>query len=250
MAKELTIQLDAKGDRLTVESLVAALEKTLALLRTLDPNEEWEVVSVTKKSPFTITVRSPSSDRLAPKYMRGLRMFDKKKFKRAELLFPEPTLEATRDLFSILDNGIEGIKLSYPGQSTVTVTPQVAQNVNRIANDAVETRLEWTSIRGLLYQVTWGEAQQRCRIREALTKTEIPCVIASDLWEQVKDALPHRVDAYGQAKCNRLGVVESMDVVKIRILKDETRTMDQTPAIDVTDGLDAKEHVERLRGAD
>lgn len=250
MAKELTIQLDAKGDKLTVNSLVAALEKALALLRTLDPNDEWEVVRVTKQSPFKLVVRNPSVQDVAPHYMDRLRKMDRKLKLSKMPAFTEHTLLATYELAGVLNDGFKGIKLSFPGQRAVAFTPQVVENVNAIAKIATEWYYELTSIRGLLFQITWSESSTRCRIKDALTHAEIPCVVSEDLLDTVKDALPHRVDVYGRAKCNRLGTIALIDVETIRILPEDKRSMDQTPATNITGGMDSAEYVERLRRGD
>ena len=252
MAKLLTIQLESEGDRLTVKSMIDALERALGVLRTLDPNEEWEVVRVTKNSPLKIYVRSPSVDTVAPKYMSGLRQMGLKR--HASLAAPpgfgDSVLTATRHLADVLDEGFKGIKISFPGERTVAFTPQVVARVGAVSRGSAQWHYEWTAIRGLLYQITWSENSTRCRIRDAVSGTEVPCVAAPGQLDKVKDALPHRVDAYGRAKMNRLGAVLSMDIERLRVLPDRSRPMAETPAIDITAGLSAVAHVERLRGGD
>lgn len=250
LSKELTIQLAAKDDHLTVGSLVAALEKALALLKAIDPNEEWEVVRVTKNSPLKIVVRSPSSDRIAPKYMNGLRKLDRKTSTRGHAALDTRALRASKEFFDVLRDGFNGIRLSFPGTRPVNITPQVVRNVKMAAKRSIKYRIELTSIRGDLFQVTWGKSDQRCRIRELLTGNEIPCVIPPELWKEIKDALPARVDVFGAAKTSLFGIVSRMNVEKVRFLSKPSRSMEETPAINITDGRDAREHIERLRGAD
>ncbi len=250
MTKELTIQLDAKTDKMTVNSLVVALEKALALLRTLDPNDEWEVVRITKRSPFKLVVRNPSAANVAPPYMDCLRKMNRKMKPSRLPDFTEKTLMATYELAGVLNDGFKGIKLLFPGQRPVTFTPQVVQNVNEVAKVATEYYYEWTSIRGLLYQITWSESATRCRIRDVLSGAEIPCVVSQDLLDTVKDALPHRVDVYGRTKCNRLGSIASIEVETIRVLPNDKRTMELTPPTNITGGMESREYVERVRRGD
>ena len=113
---------------------------------------------------------------------------------------------------------------------------------------AADWYYEWTSVRGLLYQITWTEGGTKCRIRQSLNGLEINCAVGEELFAKIKDALPHRVDLFGRAKCNRLGEIASIEVDDVRILPDDTRTIEETPAIDITGGIASVEYVERLRG--
>lgn len=250
MQKELTIQLDVKGKTLTVKALVEALEKALALLRTLDPNGEWEVVRMTKNSPVRIVLRNPNAASTAPKYMRNIRGMNRKLGAKRISRLSGPMVVATRDFTNVLNDGFSAIKMSFPGQPVAEFTPRVVENIGQAARVATQWMYEWTSIRGLLYQITWSDGITRCRIREALHETEIACIVSPELLATVKEALPHRVDLYGRAKSNRIDGVVSIDVEKIEILPDESPSIKDMPAIDITDGVDSVEYIARLRGGE
>jgi hypothetical protein len=159
-----------------------------------------------------------------------------------------PTLIATKQLTDVLADGFSGIKICYPGQRAVTFTERMVQNFRNIANVVTESFYEWTTVRGILYQITWNDGVTRCRIRESLNHTEIPCLVTPELLNTVKDALPHRVDLYGRAKSNRLEGIMAIEVERVEILPDLEQSMQSTPAIHITGGMDSREYVERLRG--
>src|SRR4051794_13513722 len=86
MSKSLTIQIAGKDDRLPVESFIALVSKTVAVLGRLDAKVSmsgvqsavWDVAQVTKRSPLTLTLTpgefrqdEDTSDRVVQPFSMG-----------------------------------------------------------------------------------------------------------------------------------------------------------------------------------
>jgi hypothetical protein len=157
-------------------------------------------------------------------------------------------IESTKNLVDAF--GDKEIKISSKGDPTVKITPVVAEKIRQIAKDIrSESHAEWTTLRGTLYQVTVSGDTHRFNIKHDLTDAAIPCTFATEALEEVKDALPSRVEVFGCARMNRFGQPTSIDVEYLRQLPSTDINPDELTGIDITGGLSAVEHLERVRNA-
>lgn len=252
MPKELTIELVGKNQKLTVDSLIDALERALITLRNLDPKQpqEWEVVKVRMASPLRITLRNPSAQRLVPNYMRGLKKIEKRPV--IPSYFSEAEVESSRQLADVVSNGIESLKLSFPGERSVKITAQLKSNLEEVTKKISSFHYEWTTIEGLLDQVTVVGDLAKFRIEHPLTGRAIECRFPPEMLDVVKEALPHRVAVYGRARYNAAGETTSIEVKTFRKLRDrsELPQIEDISGVDITGGIDSVEHIRKVRGGD
>jgi hypothetical protein len=161
-------------------------------------------------------------------------------------------VESVRELANLLGEGVTAIKISAKGERPVKVTPEVAKAVQEIGKALhAEAYREWTTLRGRLDQITTPEEGSiRFRLIDGLTGRRIRCEFDPSLMEQVKNSLQHRVEVSGRAVVDVQGDAQSIDAESIRVLSDDLLPFGDVPAVDVTDGTDTTEYLERLRGGD
>ncbi|MCE9591720.1 MAG: hypothetical protein K8S99_14490 [Planctomycetes bacterium] len=249
MAKNLKIELSGEGEKLTVKTLIERLEGALAMLRSLAPDGEWEVVMVRMNSPLQIAIRNPRADRAVRQHFTALR-----KIKTSSVRPPHLTDTAIDSTLQLAESveayGHQPLRMSY-GRARVEITPEAKSNLETMAATARHYYYEMTTIRGMLYEVVSGLGIYRFRIEDPVTKKHIQCNFQPDRLKEVKDALQEkaqRVEVYGRAKCSSSGEIKSIDVRDIRPLVDDGALISEAPGIDITGGADSVEHVERIRG--
>ena len=98
---------------------------------------------------------------------------------------------------------------------------------------------EWTTLRGVVDQITAGQAMYRFRLRHQIDNSEISCDFDSSIIEEVNDALTHRVEVYGRVKYGRADQPKSVTVETIRRLPEKSPPFETVPAIDITSGMDS-----------
>lgn len=248
MLKELTIELEARDGHLTVTSLTEALERALVFLRGLQDGGEWEVVKVSKRSPFKLVVRNPTADKFVPDYLNQMRAARSKI--PPELHLPDSAIVGTRELMRTLKDGISNIKLSYTGEKSVKLTPRVVKAVRSAYRSVSKQFVEWTTIRGMLEQITVSGGRHEFRLREQLSGAYIKCGFSPELLNKVKDGLPHRVEIYGKANTSRIKGVTFIEALEVRVLPDKVRRLDELPPVEISGKLSSEEFLERIRGDD
>lgn len=144
--------------------------------------------------------------------------------------------------------------ISSPGVRAVKVTPNLVNRVAELSKPTPVFRTEWTTIEGIMDQVTVETDKSRFRISHPLTGEEITCTFDQGVvnLEDVKEALPHRVAVYGRARLDRMGKTTSIEVSKLTQLRDESEfpRIASMPSIDITSGMDPADYVERVRGGE
>lgn len=259
MRNELTVKLLSRGDRVTVTSLIEALERTLRILKDLEESatpgqssrlSDWEILNIGINGSLKVTVTNDSAPPVVGTYMGGIRTIENAP--EAPAAFDPDALENTRRLSGLLSKDLQAIVFSSPGEPEVMLTQHAAANVDALTQTALRPRFDHTSLSGVLEQITYTEDRHRFRLRRSVSGLAIDCAFPSELLEQVKSALPHRVQVFGEAKYNRVGDPISIQVETIELLpgKDKLPQFDDLSGINVTSGEDAAEYVGRLRGDD
>ncbi len=85
-----------------------------------------------------------------------------------------------------------------------------------------------------------------------MTGDAIPCNFDQDVvgLNEVKDALPHRVRVYGCARFGKDGRISSFDVTKLWTLPETFVPLAELPSLDITEGMQSVEYIERLRSGE
>ncbi|MGA2440596.1 MAG: hypothetical protein ABSH08_06540 [Tepidisphaeraceae bacterium] len=251
MPKRITIRLSADEPRLTVRALIEMLERILTALRGLDPNlpADWEIVRARLHAPFIFTVENKSANGTVSSRLRSARQFSGRR--TAIPTVTDDEIESTKELTDVLKQGIKSVRISSPGDPTVNITPAIAEKVEALAKSRLKGGYhEWTTIRGELNQITVEGGSTEFRITHGLTGAKIPCSFDPTLIDEVKDALPSRVEVSGRTRFNRAKQPVSISVSRIRRLPESGVRISQAPAIQIADGMDSVEYLERVRGGD
>jgi hypothetical protein len=258
MRNELTVKLLARGGHVTVSSLIDALDRTLQILRGLEENSDgdisnksdWRILRISLNGSLKVTVANESAPSIITTYMGGLRTIERAA--EAPASFDLSALENTRRLSGLLNDDLEAIVFSSPGESEVMLTQHAAANVDALTQTAPGPRYDYTSLTGILEQVTYMPGHPKFRLRRSASGLTVDCTFDPSRLSEVKDALPNRVRVSGTAKYNRVGDPISMQVDQIEQLPTQNRLpqFDDLVGIDITEGEDAAEYVGRLRGDD
>jgi len=258
MRNELTVKLLSRGDRVTVASLIEALERTLLILRDLEEGAEgessgrsdWQILSISLNGSLKVTVMNDSAPPIIGTYMGGIRMIERAP--EVPPAFGQDSLENTRRLSGLLNKDLQAIVFSSPGEAEVMLTQHAAANVDALTQTAPRPHFDHTSLTGMLEQITYTSERHRFRLRRGVSGLAVECTFEPGFLDEVKAALPHRVRVSGAAKYNRVGDPISIQVELIELLpgKEKLPQFDDLSGIDITGGEDAAEYVGRLRGDD
>jgi hypothetical protein len=248
MANDLTITMPASSDRVTVESLSAAIAQALTALHAIEAEGSWEVVRVTMHSPLKLTVRNRAADSRLRSHIKFVSAANGNR-PLADSATTGNNATAVRAFGEILDDGFAGVRLAYGRLRPVTITPETAQKVTAAIRRTAARFTEWTTIRGMMDQITATGASRKFRLVESLTGRAIQCSFGGGIMGTVKAALPSRVEVYGRAEYDTARKLESMAAQSIRTLGSGVR-ISELPAIDITGDMDAADYVERVRGGD
>jgi len=259
MQNELTVKLLSRGDRVTVTSLIEALDRTLVILKDLQEStgdgrpiriSDWQILNISLNGTLRVTVTNESAPPIIGTYMGGIRTIENAP--EAPPAFDLEALENTRRLSGLLSKDLQAIVFSSPGEQEVMLTQHAAANVDALTQAAPRPRFDHTSLTGVLEQITYTKERHKFRLRRSVSGLSIDCAFAPELLEQVKVALPHRVRVTGETKYNRVGDPISMQVESMELLPGKTNLpqFDDLHGIDITSGEDAAEYVGRLRGDD
>lgn len=252
MSKIVTFSGDRTGSHVTVRALISALEGALVWLRGRDPDStvDWEVVKVKLSGSIRITFASESANGNISSRMRNLSTLQHKKKPAIAPRLTDEDIEGTKELASVIGHGFDSMKISSPGLPTVKVTPVLVERVEEIARSVRASWYEWTTLRGIIDQITVGPMSLRFRLRHQLTNAEISCDFDRVLLEDVKDALSCRIEVYGRVKYNRADQPKSVDVETIRKLPERSASFKAAAAVNITSGEDTADYIERMRGGE
>ena len=258
MRNELTVKLLSRGDRVTVASLIEALQRTLLILRDIEEGAEgaspgrsdWQILNINLNGSLKVTVMNESAPPVIGTYMGGMRTIERAP--EAPPAFDRDALENTRRLSGLLDKDIQAIVFSAPGEPEVMLTQHAAANIDALTQAAPRPHFDHTSLIGMLEQITYTPDRHKFRLRRGVSGLAVDCTFAPEQLEEVKAALPRRVRVSGVTKYNRVGDPISMQVETIELLpgKEKLPQFDDLSGIDITGGEDAAEYVGRLRGDD
>jgi hypothetical protein len=247
----VTITGDRTEARVTVRTLIEALEKALIWLRGRDPTSMvvWEVVKISMGNPVRLTFSSMEANGEISGRLRSLHELEKKRKPKIAPRLTDEDIDGTRELASMIGDRFKSMRISSPGEPTVKLTPSLVERVEEIAKTTRGSYYEWGTVRGYMDQVTVGR-KASFRIRHQLTDAEISCTFAREqLLDQVKAALPTRVEVYGRIRLNRSNKPTSIDVEKFRVLAGQSKPFDEVAAVNITDGEESSDFVERIRSA-
>lgn len=258
MSARVTIKLTTLTNPL-VPSFLDALRNSYEILRDLDAaisakpqgTLSWRIIDLRLGSATaTFSAESMVEDldvgpAVAKAYIQGLEQIGQ--FPVIPNYFSEDTLEKAKALVGVLDGEVSKITVTVPGFRPVTVTQHIAANVDALigpqheALGALEGTLETLSVHGRPY----------FNIYETLTNRKVVCHFPESMVDEAHRAFRKRVAAYGKVKYTRTGRPLSIAVEQLRVLR-EKQDLPQAKdleGIDLTGGVDATEHIRRLRDA-
>lgn len=264
-AKQVTFSGRQGSQRVTARMLIDVLERATRWLRTLDPDSpvDWEVVRVRMGSRVSLTFSNPNANGAVSSGMQGLNALQKRAEPKAPPRLSAAVLESTKELAEVVGTDLESLSISSPGTPTIKVTENLKHRVEKLVKPGIATRTEtttrkeWTTVEGVLDQIT-GDidgTHSKFRIIHPLTGRHIGCTF--DEGEiglpEVMAAMKHRVAAYGVADIERSGGrVIAIEVTRMQRLPDVSAfdTIESIPKTTITDGMDSAEYIERVRGGD
>jgi hypothetical protein len=182
--------------------------------------------------------------------MRSLSSLQKAKEPHIAPRLTDDDIDGTKQLAEVIGSDFSSMRISSEGDPTVRLTPALVERVERIAKASRTNWYEWTTLRGVIDQITAGQTMYRFRLRHQMDNSEINCDFDRSAFEEVKDALSHRVEIYGKVKYGRADQPKSVAVETIRRLPDKSPLFETVPAIDITSGMGSADYVERVRGGE
>jgi hypothetical protein len=256
--KRVTFSGVGTKNQLTVRALIDVLNSAITFLQALDPDTpaDWEVLRIRIGRTISLTVASPNANGAISNGIGELRSLQKSGQQKIAPRISTAVLESTKNLTELRKEGFELRSISSPGTKTVKVTPRLMRRVDELVKPARTFRYEWTTVEGVMDQVTAedGASKFKFRIAHPLTGAEILCSFDHSIveLERVKDALPHRVAVYGRAKIDAKGKIASIEACQLRKLPEASAfpSISSLPKTNITGGMDATEYVERVRGGD
>jgi hypothetical protein len=250
MAKQVTFTGHHSGERVRVGDLIEALEYALVWLRGHDPDDtvDWEVVRVRLRPSVSMTFASEAANGQLSRRFNSLNQLQRKRLPPVPPRLTDEDIDGTTKLAGVIGRGFTSMAISSPGEPTVRLTPALVARVEEIARTARHHWYEWTTLRGIIDQITVSPTTRSFRLRHQLDRSEITCDFGPDSLDDVKAALAGRVEVYGRVKFNRADQPKSMTVESIRPLPSVSPAFEKVPAVNITNGMDAAEYVERVRG--
>ena len=262
MATEITIKVESNTPDTPVQPFVDAILSTLHVLRDLDSTISmrrratlrWTLGKLSYGSPATITMVGfpPAEGRdvgpdVARRYIDGLRLLSVGK----ELpdFFSESALQAAKRLAQLTRDNARSITITSSERS-IQVTQRIGVNIDDLMNRSYASE---GTVEGVVEMATLHE-RTYFRIYDAIHGWGIPCYFATEMLDDVRDALGRRVIASGSLRSDHLGKPSSMRVNAIRRLRDD----DELPspkeirgiAKGMTEGRKAEDYLREIRGDD
>jgi hypothetical protein len=243
MANDLTIKVSESDGPVTVDSLSATITQMMTALQGIDAEGSWEVISLTMHSPLKLVVRKPPADARVLSHFGLISAANSKR----PLAFPVTAGDAVavQAFREVLGNGFGSVKLFYNGK-TVTITPETAKKVSAAIRSAAGGFSEWTTVRGVLDQVTASTDSRRFRLIESVTGRAVQCTFDDLILEEVKTALPSRVEVFGKAQYGPDRKIVAIAVKSFRALQSGIKISELAP-VDITGGIDSADFVRRVR---
>lgn len=263
--KTLTIRLTGR-EEITTESLVAAVQDAVLILRSIQENmaeegrpaSRWRVEKVSLNSPLQMTISEIPPKGYAPSdpvlpFVRGIRSVDA----AAETppYFTEQTLRLSKRLVALLNNGLSRIEFSTPGEGGVEPTQHLAANVDKILGRAPGFYYEDTELEGRLETLSVHDRPEFW-IYDPITDCGTRCEFGPEDLDTVAELVKKRarVRVRGKVKFNREHRALSVEVAEFNRL----RSQDQLPqirdlhraCISITGGKDSVGYVRGLRDDD
>lgn len=248
----LTIKLDGKDGRISVDSFLTLTGETMRILcsidrRALDSNRGaivWNIEEISKSSPLSLTIRGEQLGDVKQDidivrvFLESVETMNARPERKQ--LFPRENLDNLKHIVTLLDDGVGSIVFSA-GEKTVRPTQHIAANIDALS----DRHSEWTTIDGRLEMVT-AHRKREFRVYDRLTGESVVCTFKKDMEELVRDGLLRRVVVSGEARY-QFGRPHRINVESMQVLRDAGIRYDDLPPINITDGLSAAEYVRRLR---
>lgn len=249
--QSLTIKIDGKKDRISLDSFLSLARDTLAVLKSIDREVTqerrgtltWCIHDVSKKSPLTLTIAGEpkSADGDAPNAV-GL-FIDAIDIMNKGANWPEGVpldgLDKLGRIATLLESEFDSISFSN-GRQRVKPTQHINANLVLI----VDEHYEWTTIDGRLEAVL-AHDKRTFRVYDRLTGDAVECHFKNEQKEDVRRGLYGRVQVTGRATY-RAGKPQFISVEKLMVL-DGGLAYDDLPKIDMTRGVSSEEHVRKVR---
>jgi len=264
---ELTITLSDKDGRLSVDTLIKALENALEMLRGIESNiiatgvdVRWEVVRVQMRSPLKMTL-SPivrrNQGRGRPNKTIGKRLVkvaldgisNIEHGNAPPRYFSDASIDATRRLVKSVAK--EGAILSFESQSMhkFSLTERAAKTIDDWASKA-RLYMDYSTIEGRLEAVSVHE-QTTFSVWETLTNHRVECITDEAQVKEASHVLGQRVAVSGRVSF-RNHIPKSIHVEgPIRVLRpsSELPQPNDIGPVDITGGLSSEDFVRKLRNA-
>ncbi len=251
---ELTITLAGSG-HLRVETLAAALENAVKMLRSIETEfvasgteVRWEVVRLSMRSPLRMTLAPKIAAAVGRKIVRAV-LEGVKKIERSPTApehFNEDSLRAARELLTAAEKDGAELTFGADNKSEVKLTEQAVKHIDEVVARA-RKYADHGTLEGQLEEISVHSGTSFA-IWEALTSRKVECVITADRVDEAKALLGKRVAVTGIVRYRNHKPI-SIQVDRIRRLREasELPQLEDIPPLNITDGLSSEEYVRRLR---
>lgn len=267
---EITITLSDKDGRLSVDTLIKALENALEMLRGVEAtiiasglDVRWEVVRVRMQSPLRMTF-APDVRRVRDGQRKGRpnKTIGKQLVRTASQGlagieagtslprgFTDSAIDATRKLLKTAANEGAVVAFESPFAHKTKLTEKAVEHIEEISAKA-RLYVDYSTIEGRLEVVSVHE-HNSFFVWETLTNNRIECLVSDDHMKDAPNLLGKRVAITGRVSY-RNHIPKTIAVEgQIRVLRSaaELPQPSDIGPIDITESLSSEDHVRRLRNA-
>ncbi|MHB8319014.1 MAG: hypothetical protein ACYDEP_07295 [Acidimicrobiales bacterium] len=227
---QVRMQIHGERGSITVDTLITALQATLAVLKEVDRTSRqgegargrWRVEEVWNGSVGVALVPSADIPEEVPeRLVAGLSVLRE----RPELppWFSESAIETVQKMGKILRQpGVSGIGLTAVSPSGTETEAQLTPEIIGHAAEAFQGSDEALgSVTGILDVVNLRRGQHTVSLYDADERHAVRCTFPVDLLETVRECLGSRVRATGTVTRNRVGQVASVKVESLDRIEEE-----------------------------
>jgi hypothetical protein len=261
----VTLKVQGIAGEISLESFLLALGESFSILRELDRavsrqrhgTLKW-VVSGLREGSAVVEAESRvihgEEDfglQVAERFVDGIRTLQDEGV--TPPLFSQDCIRSLRKIArSFGTNGVSGLEITAPDLDQAPEPVKLSSETSTKLGSLIGVRRKSIgSVEGNLELISVHPRSRRFNVYHSVTQKAIKCNLSKEIEAQVIDSLGRRVIVSGVVSRNALGEPISVDVHRLRVLKDERdlpsiREM-VGMALDMTGELTTEEYIRTLR---
>ena len=202
--------LEGTGDIIAANDFMKVMQNTIGLLRILDSESQWSIMSASKSSPLDVGLHSMSggSGAAIESFLAGLSLLESERQRPRG--FDDRALARVKRLSAPVGEGIRKLSFVSEGQDPVHVTKRSAASADALIYSKSYEVL--TELEGKLGQITvYGGKSEFC-IYDPIFGLPTKCKFNPNDAEKVGGLITHRLRVLGKARYSNSHKALSIEV--------------------------------------